>query len=119
MTALPTSSASRCPVRSAATPATTTSAIPTTWAAAGTWRSTTWQLGAVIGPALGGILNTLIGARGSYLVDAALIVVALAALGSIHFRALPTMPDLAEPILRSLAAGIRYLRQPWPLRWVA
>ncbi len=75
-----------------------------------TWRSTAWQLGAVIGPALGGILNTLIGARGSYLVDAALIVVALAALGSIHFRALPTMPDLAEPILRSLAAGIRYLR---------
>ena len=75
-----------------------------------TWRSTTWQLGAVIGPALGGILNTLIGARGSYLVDAALIAVALAALGSIRFRALPTMPDLAEPILRSLAAGFRYLR---------
>ena len=44
------------------------------------WRSTTWQLGAVVGPALGGILNVWLGAQGSYLVDASLIVVALVAL---------------------------------------
>ena len=45
-----------------------------------TWRSTTWQLGAVIGPAIGGILNAAVGPRGSYLADGFLIVIALVAL---------------------------------------
>lgn len=75
-----------------------------------TWRSTVWQLGAVLGPAFGGILNAWIGSQGSYLVDAALIVVALAALVSIHFRGVPAAPEVAEPILESLKAGIRYLK---------
>ncbi len=75
-----------------------------------TWRSTTWQLGAVIGPAIGGVLNFLIGAQGSYLVDASLIVVAFGALTQIEFRRVPAAATLVEPILESLSAGIRYLR---------
>ncbi|MES2124284.1 MAG: MFS transporter [Gemmatimonadota bacterium] len=75
-----------------------------------TWRSTVWQLGAVIGPAIGGILNAWIGSQGSYLVDAALIVAALTALASIRFRGVPAAPEVAEPILESLKAGIRYLK---------
>lgn len=75
-----------------------------------TWRSTTWQLGAVIGPALGGLLNAAVGFRGSYLADAALIVVALFALAAIEYRGAPVAPGPSEPILRSLTTGIRYLR---------
>ena len=74
-----------------------------------TWRSTTWQLGAVIGPALGGLLNAAVGFRGSYLAACVLIVLALIPLAAIEFRGVPAIGE-AEPILKSLSAGIRYLR---------
>jgi MFS family permease len=74
------------------------------------WRSTAWQLGAVIGPAMGGVLNAWIGSQGSYLVDAALIAIALVALASVRFRAVPAAAGDGEPILESLKAGVRYLK---------
>jgi MFS family permease len=74
-----------------------------------TWRSTTWQLGAVIGPALGGLLNAAVGFRGSYITAGGLIGVGLIALAAIEFRGVPAAGS-AEPILRSLTSGIRYLR---------
>ena len=75
-----------------------------------TWRSTAWQLGAVVGPALGGLLNALIGARGSYLVDAGLVVIAIAALASIGYRNVPAPAHADETMMSSLLAGVRYLR---------
>jgi MFS family permease len=75
-----------------------------------TWRSTTWQLGAVIGPAMGGILNAAVGARGSYLTDAFLIVVALISLALIQFRSIPGTAADRMPIGESLTVGIRYLK---------
>jgi MFS family permease len=75
-----------------------------------TWRSTTWQLGAVIGPALGGVLNASVGPRGSYLADGVLIVIALFALAAIKFRNVPTAADDGMPIWQSLTIGIRYLK---------
>ena len=74
-----------------------------------TWRSTTWQLGAVIGPALGGLLNAAVGFRGSYIAASGLIGVGLVALAAIEYRGVPDAGS-AEPILRSLTSGIRYLR---------
>lgn len=79
-------------------------------ASAVAWRSTAWQLGAVLGPALGGGLNVLIGSQGSYLVDAALIATALGAFTSIRFRAVPATATDKESMLESLKAGVRYLR---------
>ena len=75
-----------------------------------TWRSTTWQLGAVIGPALGGVLNAAVGPRGAYVADGGLIVVALLALRAIKFRDMPAAADDDVPIWESLTTGIRYLR---------
>ncbi|HEY4102211.1 MAG TPA: MFS transporter [Gemmatimonadales bacterium] len=75
-----------------------------------TWRSTIWQLGAVIGPALGGVLNAAVGTRGSYLVGAALVAIGLIALWAIEFRGVPSEAGNAVPIRESLASGIRYLR---------
>ena len=74
-----------------------------------TWRSTTWQLGAVIGPALGGLLNAAVGPQGSYLADGVLVVVALFALAAIKFRSAPVV-DATTRIWESLTVGIRYLR---------
>jgi MFS family permease len=75
-----------------------------------TWRSTTWQLGAVIGPALGGILNAAVTPRGAYLSDAVLIVIAIFALRAIRFRNVPAAAGEKIPISESLTVGIRYLR---------
>lgn len=74
------------------------------------WRSTAWQLGAVVGPALGGILNAWIGASASQLVNAALIATAFVALASIRYRSVPAAATSNEPMLESLKAGVRYLR---------
>jgi MFS family permease len=74
-----------------------------------TWRSITWQLGAVIGPAVGGVLNAAIGARGSYLVESALLIVGLIGLTAITFRAIPQRDD-GESLWHSLVAGLRYFR---------
>lgn len=75
-----------------------------------TWRSSTWQLGAVIGPALGGVLNALLGSRGGDIVAACLIAIGGLAIWSIGFRSPPRRNDGHEPMLKSLVAGIRYLR---------
>lgn len=76
-----------------------------------TWRSTAWQLGAVVGPALGGLLNALVGARNSYLVDAALVTTSLLALTTITFRAVPIAAPTGESTMAALTAGVRYLRR--------
>ena len=75
-----------------------------------TWRSTTWQLGAVVGPALGGLLNAAVGPRGSYLADGLLVVVALLALAAIRFRSMPAAAKDDAPIWQSLTTGFRFLR---------
>ncbi len=74
-----------------------------------TWRSITWQLGAVLGPAIGGVLNVVIGARGSYLVEAALLIIGLIGLGAIRFRGVPPRSG-GESLWQSLAEGLRYFR---------
>lgn len=75
-----------------------------------TWRSTTWQLGAVVGPALGGLLNAAVGPRGSYIADGLLVVIALLALAAIRFRSVPSSATDDTPIWQSLTTGFRFLR---------
>ncbi len=75
-----------------------------------TWRGAVWQLGAVLGPALGGVLNAAIGPRNSYIVVAALLIAGITGLAAIRFRAPAVGPRADESIWQSLAAGVRYLR---------
>ncbi len=74
------------------------------------WRSTIWQLGAVIGPALGGVFNAIVGEQATYVISAALLAVGVFGLLLVRFRAAPAGHRRDEPILASLASGIRYLR---------
>ncbi len=75
---------------------------------AATWRSSTWQLGTVIGPALGGLVYAAYGARVAFAVVVVLNVVAFAAMAGVHHT--PTTVSIgADSIRRNLAAGMRFV----------
>jgi MFS family permease len=77
-----------------------------------TWRSSTWQLAAVLGPALGGLIYGFGSVRAAYSVDATLMFAAVLAIARIRY--VPQVRErAAEPVLQSLASGIRFVwRQP-------
>jgi MFS family permease len=83
---------------------------PETFEKATTWSSSSWQVAAVIGPALGGaVIAVTGGATLVYLLDAcgSLIYIALILL----IRARPATPPVRrETTVRSLAEGLRFLR---------
>lgn len=72
------------------------------------WRSSTWQLAAVVGPAVGGMLYGFGSATLAYSVDAVLIVLAFGLMLSVDA---PPMPVMAEtlPIAESLRSGLRFV----------
>jgi MFS family permease len=72
------------------------------------WRSSTWQIAAVLGPAIGGLLYGFASATIAYVVDAVLLMVALVAFSTIVYerRLAPTM-ELS--IVESLKMGLRFV----------
>ncbi len=84
----------------------------TLFANAITWRSGSWQLAAVLGPALGGLLYAAGGTRLAYAVDASLMVFATLLLVSISHRS-PERGEAREGILDSVTGGLRFVfREP-------
>ncbi len=77
-------------------------------AAAGALSSLRGTVGMVAGPALGGVLITLIGLPLTYIVDVATFVVGLACL--VLMKAVPPPVDAERPSLRRVVEGIRYAR---------
>ena len=73
------------------------------------WRSSIWQLAAVVGPALGGLLYGLAGPAEAYGVVLALLCVALGAILRLR-HAGAARPAADESVTESLGAGIRFLR---------
>ncbi|MEM6380477.1 MAG: MFS transporter, partial [Bacteroidota bacterium] len=75
---------------------------------AATWSSSTWQIGAVLGPALAGFAINLIGVHWSMLV-----IVGWASLAFICLFMIPKKPimnpNIGEPVLKSLTEGIRFV----------
>jgi MFS family permease len=74
-----------------------------------TWRSSTWQLAAVLGPALGGLIYGFGSVTAAYAVDASLMLLALVAIARIR-HAPPGRQAASESVLQSLASGIRFVR---------
>ena len=72
------------------------------------WRSSTWQTAAVMGPAFGGLLYGFASARVAYVVDAALMIVALMSFASIVYEQRPLGP-MTESIVESLKVGLRFV----------
>jgi len=73
------------------------------------WRSSTWQLAAVIGPALGGLVYGFAGAAAAYAGVSVLMALSLVALWLIAQSARPQVRD-EMPIGESLRLGIRFIR---------
>ncbi len=76
-----------------------------------TWRSSSWQLSAVLGPAAGGFLIGLLhGATWIYVLNAIASVVFIALLVRVKTRARKTSSSSRrEPIVESLKEGLRFL----------
>ncbi len=72
------------------------------------WRTGTWQLASVIGPALGGVLYAMGGTTLAYAVDVALTVLGALLVGAIRHRSTPA-PRHDEGIAASLAVGVRFV----------
>lgn len=72
------------------------------------WRTSTWQIAAVAGPAIGGLLYGFGSARLAYGVDAALVLFAIAFLWSVPRVARTVAPAMAS-IGESLTSGLRFV----------
>lgn len=73
-----------------------------------TWRSGSWQMAAVLGPALGGALYALGGTQLGYAVDAMLMFCAMLVLLLVRHRS-PLRETGDEPILSSITGGLRFV----------
>lgn len=72
------------------------------------WRSSTWQLAAVIGPAVGGLMYGFAGPAAAYAAVCVLMALALGALWLVTHNARPrVLEDI--PISQSLRLGIRFI----------
>jgi len=72
------------------------------------WRSGSWQLAAVLGPAIGGVLYAAGGPSLAYAADVALTIVGLGALALVRHRS-DLRPEHTESVVRSLSTGIRFV----------
>jgi MFS family permease len=72
------------------------------------WRSGSWQLAAVMGPAIGGVLFAIGGATLAYAVDAALMLIGVAAVVVIAHQS-EIKREHTEAMRKSLATGIRFV----------
>jgi MFS family permease len=74
-----------------------------------TWRSSTWQLAEVVGPAIGGLVYGFGSVKAAYAVDAFLMAVGVLSLGRIQRRRKAGVLN-EDSFLKSLAIGIRFVR---------
>lgn len=75
---------------------------------AATWSSSAWQMGAVLGPALGGLAISLFGVHSTMFMIVCLAVTALPAMSLISKKPILN-PKIGEPVLQSLKEGIKFV----------
>ena len=79
-----------------------------TYANAITWRSSLWQFGAVVGPAVGGVIYGFSGARLAYIVEAVFCVLALGLFARISYTRHAVVAE-GTTIGENLTVGMRWL----------
>ena len=72
------------------------------------WRTGIWQVAAVTGPAMGGLLYAWVGPTSSYAIAAGLMAVSLVTVARIQAPARPKVAR-AEPLVASVRAGLTFL----------
>jgi MFS family permease len=73
------------------------------------WRTSTWHLAAVVGPASGGLLYGFAGPAPAYGAVVAAMSLSLAVIASVEHRVKPAPPVEEVPLMESLASGIRFV----------
>lgn len=73
-----------------------------------TWRSGAWQLAAVVGPAVGGLLYAIGGTTLAYAGDVVLMLVGLAAIFSIRHQS-DINRDHTDDLSESIGSGVRFV----------
>jgi MFS family permease len=83
--------------------------IPIEHASTGTsWISSTWLVGSILGPVLGGIAVAVLGLATTYVMIALLLAGSTACVALIARRPIPE-PELDQSVVGSLASGVRYV----------
>ncbi len=75
---------------------------------ASTWSSTVWQLAAISGPALGGLIYGFFGVRVAYVTVLIVLVIALILLGLVKNRPNPAF-EAEETLFQRLSSGIKFV----------
>lgn len=78
------------------------------YANASSWRSSTWQTGAIAGPALGGLLYGFIGPTWSFAVVLLFFVIAITCMAMIPSKGVPKLIE-GETLGESLKKGIQFV----------
>jgi MFS family permease len=73
-----------------------------------TWNSTTWQVAAITGPAIGGLVYGFFGVKVAYMTVIVSMLVSFLLLSNIHSRPVPAI-DEKETLMQRLATGIRFV----------
>jgi hypothetical protein len=73
------------------------------------WRTGIWQIAAVVGPAVGGVLYGCLGPTASYAIAALLMAIALGAVARIRV-AVPRVVSMPGNLLASVGEGLAFLR---------
>lgn len=73
-----------------------------------TWRSSAWQLAAVAGPAVGGLLYAVGGTTAAYTGDVVLMIIGLIAIAAIRYRS-EINRNHTDDIGESVVSGIRFV----------
>lgn len=74
--------------------------------AASALSSVRWQVGAIVGPAIGGVIIATGGVESAYAIDLATFLLSLVLLS--RLRPVPARPDAEKPSLAGIAEGLRY-----------
>lgn len=72
------------------------------------WSSVTWQIGAVSGPAIGGLVYGFVGIQWAYTVDASLVLLSILLIGVVVSRPAPSV-ETVEPFRVSFWKGFHFV----------
>src|SRR5450759_4348714 len=73
-----------------------------------TWNSTIWQIAAITGPAIGGLVYCFFGVKVAYMAVIVSMLISFLLLSNIRSRPIPAMDD-KETLMQRLATGIRFV----------
>jgi MFS family permease len=73
------------------------------------WRTSTWHLAAVAGPATGGLLYGFAGASAAYAAVIAGMALSIVGVTTVTHRVRPVAPEVEMPLRESLGIGVRFV----------